>query len=91
MKVRCMKMGKVITWVKETTLESVLCDCFSILVILGLFGINLILSKMFGRSWVIDTFTVFAFIAYMSQGMREKEITHKEAIDEINKMLEECK
>ena len=91
MKVRCMKSGKTITWVKETTFESVLCDCFSIFVLLIIFAINLLLSKMFGRSWVIDIFTVFIFIAYVVQGMNTKEITHEEAVEEINKMLEERK
>ena len=89
MKIRASKNGSMITFYKESTLESVLCDAASILVLIFLLGIDLLLSKLVGRSWVIDILTVFMFLIYMSKGMKDKEISIQEASEEINKLIDE--
>ena len=79
--------------IQETTLQSIVSDIFSILVLLAAFGANIAFSLLVCHSFILDVFVVFIICLYFfSEGRKkQKKILSKEQIEEINKIISNAK
>ena len=86
MKLYIRKISKdAIIVYKETTLQSVISDLISALVMLVLIGSDALFSIYIGRSFIIDLMIVVLFLVYIFQFAKSKKV--KTTKEELIKML----
>lgn len=71
---------------KETTTQSILSDLASMLVIVVLFGMNILLSKLIGSSWMLDALCIFFLLMYIYTSVSRKE--EVKSMEEVKQELD---
>ena len=86
MKIYIRKTKSTLIVHKETTTKSILSDLASILVIVVLFGMNILFSKLIGESWMLDVLCVFVLLVYFYSTVSGKE--QVKTIEEVKQELD---
>ena len=73
---------------KETTTQSILSDIASILVIVVLFGMNILFSKLIGESWMLNALCTFSLIMYIHIHMNVSGKEQVKTIEEVKQELD---
>ena len=86
MKIYIRKTKSTLIVHKETTTQSILSDIASILVIVVLFGMNILFSKLIGESWMLNALCTFSLIVYIHMNVSGKE--QVKTIEEVKQELD---
>lgn len=77
---------------KETTLESIITDAMTILVIVVLVVGNIVISSRFGNSFILNLFTVLILSLWFIGGVsraRSKDMTKEDLIKELEEQIKD--
>ena len=86
MKIYITKTKSTLIVHKETTTQSNLSDIASILVIVVLFGMNILFSKLIGESWMLNALCVFVLLEYFYSSVSGK--AQIKTIEEVKQELD---
>ena len=77
---------------KETTLESIITDAMTMLVIVVLVVGNIAISSRFGNSFILNLFTVLILTLWFIGGIgraKSKDMTKEELIKELEEQIKD--